>query len=244
METNINNYVSIKEVVDGLMQYPSMRDLQYESAIRWTVDVMGLIGSYDLYKDERDIVAIEDHRGVLPKGIIRVEQCRKLFGTSKDNMQYDPMQYATDIFQTSYNKYSDEYTKKTQMYSYKIQGDYIYTSFDRGVVEIGYKTLYTDDDGVIMIPTNTSLYKAILAYIKQEHFRGLYEIDKISKTVFEEAKTEYCWYVAQAQNSVMNVSADERQSISNAAHRLMWNEDFQQDGFRNLGDREYMRNRR
>jgi len=243
METNINNYVSIKEVVDGLMQYPAMRDLQYESAIRWSVDIMGLIGSYDLYKDERETVIIENHRGVMPKGIIRVEQCRKVFGNG-EGRQYDPMQYSTDVFQTSYDKYPSEYTKKTQMYSYKIQGDYIFTSFDRGLIEVGYKTLYTDDDGVIMLPTNTSLYKAILAYIKQEHFRGLYEIDKISKAVFEEAKQEYCWYVAQAQNSVMNVSLDERQSISNAAHRLMQNDDFQQDGFRNLGDKEYLRNRR
>jgi hypothetical protein len=244
MDTNLNNYVSVKEVVDGLMQYPSMRDLSYESAVRWSVDVMGLVGSYDLYKDDRETIVIENHRGRLPNGIIRIEQCRKIFGSETGNVQYDPMQYATDVFQTSYNKYPSEYTKKTQMYTWKNQGDWIYTSFDRGLIEVGFKTLYTDDDGIIMLPTNTSLYKAILAYIKQEHFRGLYEIDKISKAVFEEAKTEYCWYIAQAQNSVMNVSLDERQAISNAAHRLMWNDDFQQDAFRNLGDKEYLRNRR
>lgn len=243
MENNLNNYVSIKEVVDGLMQYPSMRDLQYESAIRWAIDIMGLVGSYDLYKDERELVEIEDHRGKMPSGVIRVDQCRKVGGL-ESNATYLPMQYATDTFITSYNKYPTAYNDGTQGNTYKIQGDYIYTSFATGFIEVGYKTLYTDDDGVIMLPTNTSLSKAVEAYIKQEHFRGLFEIDKLSKVVFEEAKTEYCWYIAQAQNSVMNVSLDERQSISNAAHRLMWNEDFQQDAFRNLGDKEYLRNRR
>lgn len=244
METNINNYVSIKEVVDGLMQYPSMRDLSYESAVRWAVDVMGLVGSYDLYKDDRQTVVIEDHKGKLPGGIIKIDQCRKIRGGSSGSIQYDPMQYATDVFITSYDKYPVEETKKTQLYSYKTQGDYIFTSFSRGMVEVGFKTLYTDDDGVIMLPTNTSLYKAILAYIKQEHFRGLYEIDKVSRQVFDKAEQEYCWYIAQAQNSIMNVSLDERQAISNAAHRLMWNDDFHQDAFRNLGDKEYLRNRR
>ena len=244
METNINNYVSIKEIVDGLMQYPSMRDLSYESAIKWTVDVMGLVGSYDLYKDEREIVVVENFRGKMPQGIIRVEQCRKIFGHEVGNVQYDPMQYATDAFQIAYDKYNKDYREKVQMYSYKVQGDYIFTSFERGLIEVAFKTLYTDDDGVIMLPTNGSLTKAVEAYIKQEHFRGLYEIDKISKAVFEEAKSEYCWYIAQAQNSIMNVSLDERQSISNAAHKLMWNEDFQQDGFRDLGNKEYLRNRR
>ena len=110
------------------------------------------------------------------------------------------------------------------------------------MIEVVYKTLYTDDDGIIMVPTNTSLSKAIEAYIKQEHFRGLYEIDKISKAVFEEAKTEYCWYVAQAQNSIMNVSLDERQSISNAVHRIMLNDDFHYRGFQNLSDQEQSRN--
>lgn len=243
MEPNTNNYVSIKEVVDGLMQYPSMRDLSYESAVRWAVDVMGLIGSYDLYKPERETVIIENYRGKLPTGIIKIEQCRKIFGNG-ENTVYDPMSYATDVFQSSYDKYPKALTQKTQMYSYNTQGDYIFTSFETGLVEVGFKTLYTDDDGVIMLPVNTSLYKAILAYIKQEHFRGLYEIDKISKSIFNEAQTEYCWYIAQAQNSVMNVSLDERQAISNAAHRLMWNDDFHQDAFRNLGDKEYLRNRR
>jgi len=241
MDTNINNYVSVKEVVDGLMQYPSMRDLSYESAVRWSVDVMGLVGSYDLYKDERQTVIIENHRGKLPNGIVKIEQCRKIAGSTA-SVRYDPMTYATDMFHTSYDKYPSNITENTQMYTWKNQGDWIYTSFERGLVEVGFKTLYTDDDGVIMLPTNTSLYKAILAYIKQEHFRGLYEIDKLSKSVFEEAKVEYMWYIAQAQNSVMNVSLDERQAISNAAHRLMWNNDFHQDAFRNLGDKEYLRN--
>ena len=239
---NLNNYVSIKEVVDGLMQYPSMRDLQYESAVKWTIDLMGRIGSYDLYKDERELVTIENNRGKLPIGIVRIEQCRNVYG-SYPNVAYDPMQTSTDTSITSYNKYPEEAGRKTQMNSYKIQGDYIYTSFPKGMVEVLYKTLYTDDDGTIMVPTNGSLSHAIECYIKQEHFRGLFEIDKISKAVFEDAKTEYCFYVAQAQNSIMNVSLDERQSISNAAHRLMWNNDFQQDAFRNLGDQEYLRNR-
>lgn len=241
METNLNNYVSIKEIIDGLMHYPSMRDLQYDSAIKWSVDVMGLIGSYDLYKDERDVIEINNYRGKTPNGVVRVDQCRKISGTL-DNPRYDSMQYATDTFQTSYNKYPSNYTKNTQSHTYKLQGDYVYTSFNEGLVEMAYKTLYTDDDGVVMIPTNTSLSKAVEAYIKQEHFRGLYEIDKISKAVFEEAKTEYCWYIAQAQNSIMNVSLDERQSISNAAHRLMWNDDFHSGGFQNLGDQEQRRN--
>lgn len=242
MQTNINNYVSVKEIVDGLMQYPSMRDLSYESAIKWTVDVMGLVGSYDLYKDEVDVVEIHGNKGKLPAGIVRIDQCRKIAG-SGENIQYLPMGYATDTFITGYKNYPSSYTRSTQLYTYKQQGDYIYTSFGEGLVEVAYKTLYTDDNGVIMIPVNSSLQKAVEAYIKQEHFRGLYEIEKLSRQVFEEAKTEYCWYIAQAQNSIMNVSLDERQSISNAAHRLMWNDDFHQGGFRNLGDKEYLRNR-
>lgn len=238
MDTNLNNYVSVKEVVDGLMQYPSMRDLSYEAAVRWSVDVMGLVGSYDLYKDGRESVVIENHRGKLPGGIIKIDQCRKISGNDQV-AGYTEMTTTTDTFHTSL---SNRTSGSAQGYTWKQQGDYIYTSFNTGLIEVGFKTLYTDDDGVIMLPTNTSLYKAILAYIKQEHFRGLYEIDKLSKGVFEEAKSEYCWYIAQAQNSVMNVSTDERQSISNAAHRLIWNEDFHNDSFRHLGDKEQLRN--
>lgn len=243
MNTNINNYISIKEIVDSLMRYPSMRDLDYDSAIAWTVWIMGIVGSYDLYKDETDIVTITNNRGLLPKGIVKVEQCRKISGT-EDNPAYYPMLTATDPFHVKYNNYQDLYRQSLQSQTYKIQGDYIYTSFPEGMVEVAYKTLYTDDDGYIMLPTNSSLTKAVEAYIKQEHFRGLYEIGKIEKAILEEAKSEYTWYIAQAQNSVMNVSIDERQSISNAAHKLIWNEDYHQDGFKNLGDKEFLRTKR
>jgi len=243
MNTNINNYISIKEIVDNLMRYPSMRDLDYDSAIAWTVWVMGVVGSYDLYKDDTDIITITNNRGQLPKGIIRIDQCRKIAGTDA-NPQYEPMTTSTDSFHVKYKDYSLQHRQKLQIQTYKIQGDYIYTAFADGMIEIAFKTLYTDDDGIIMLPTNSSLTKAVEAYIKQEHFRGLFEIGKIDRSIFEEAKSEYTWYIAQAQNSVMNVSIDERQSISNAAHKLMWNEDAHEDGFRNLGDKEYLRTQR
>ena len=94
-----------------------------------------------------------------------------------------------------------------------------------------------------MLPVNSSLKKAVEAYIKQEYFRGLWEIKRIEKAVFDKAEQEYCWYVAQAQNSIMNISFDERQSISNAAHRLMWNDNFHQDSYKDLSDKEYLRNK-
>jgi hypothetical protein len=243
MDTNVNNYISIKEIVDNLMRYPSMRDLDYDSAIAWAVWVMGIVGSYDLYKDDTDIVTITNNRGLLPKGIIKVEQCRKINGTP-EQPSYVSMLTATDPFHVKYNNYQRNYREEVQKNMYKIQGDYIYTEFPEGMIEIAFKTLYTDDDGVIMLPTNTSLTKAVEAYIKQEHFRGLFEIGKIERPIFEEAKGEYTWYIAQAQNSVMNVSLDERQSISNAAHRLMWNEDYHDTGFKNVGDKEYLRRTR
>ena len=241
--TNLNNYISIKEVVDGLMVYPSMRDLDYEAAIRWTIDVMGSIGSYDLYKDEVETLEVTNNRAKLPQGIIRIDQIRKISGAAP-NVRYEAMDVASDSFAVAYRKYDKEYKDKLQAHKYKQQGDYIYTSFAEGLVEVAYKTLYTDDDGIIMIPVNTSLEKAVRSYIKQEHFRGLFEIKRIDKAIFEEAKQEYCWYIAQAQNSIMNVSFDERQAISNAAHKLMWNDDFHQDGYRDLSNKEYLRLKR
>jgi hypothetical protein len=232
---------TIKEIVNRLMRYPSMRDLSYESAIAWTADVLGLVGSYDLYKDERDVVIIENYKGKLPDNIIRVDQVRKITSNA-GNATYEPMNTSTDSFHIAYEKYPEKYRGSVGLNKYKIQSDIIFTSFPTGLVEVVYKCLYTDEDGVPMIPAGTSLEKAVEAYIKQEHFRGLYEIDKINKQVMDKAESEYCWYIAQAQNSVMNISFDERQTISNSVHKLIWNDDFHRDGYRNLGDQEQLRN--
>ena len=111
--TNLNNYISIKEIIDNLMRYPATKDLDYESAIAWTLDVMGNIGSYDLYKDEVSTIEIVNNRGKLPSGLVRIDQIRKLTG-SLENPLYLSMTVASDSFAVSYRKYNKNYRSTLQ----------------------------------------------------------------------------------------------------------------------------------
>jgi hypothetical protein len=51
--------------------------------------------------------------------------------------------------------------------TYKIQGNFIYTSFEEGEIEVSYQAIATDEQGFPLIPDNSSFTRALELYIKK-----------------------------------------------------------------------------
>jgi len=125
--------------------------------------------------------------------------------------------------------------------SFKTQGRIIYTSFPEGVVEISYKAIPVDDDGYPLLVDNETYLNALEAYIKQKVFTIKFDTGKISAGVLQNAQQEYAWAAGELQNEMTTPSVSEMESITR-----MWNTMIKpvrqfDNGFRNLGNREYLR---
>lgn len=225
----MNNFISIRVVMDDLLSHPLLADLSFERVLNYTYHFMRIVGIPDMFNEKVGRVSIEDYRGALPCDMYRLIQVKDV----ETGVCY---RSSTDSFFHSDNK------PEMLDLSYKVQGGVIYTSNKEGEVEIAYMAMQMDDEGYPMIPDNSSFIRALESYIKRERFKVLMETGKLNAQVFEYADREYKFDVAQAGTSLLMPTYDEMQSFTNMWNTLIPRVTEHSHGFKDLGTREYLKN--
>lgn len=59
-------YISIRTVLDNLMDNPLLQDLTLERAVNYAIRFIQLIGMPSIFIEKTQEVDIEDYRGILP----------------------------------------------------------------------------------------------------------------------------------------------------------------------------------
>lgn len=153
--------------------------------------------------------------------------------------EYQQMYEATDPFHEFYSK-SYVYGI-APVNSYKFNGNYIYTSFPEGTVDLAYDGIMLDNNGAPMIPNDPSIEKAIESYIKSQYFGILSDLGKDVVRAYERAEKEYCWYIGQSQSHSVLMSLDKREALSNTMNRMVLNDRPHGSFYRNMGYTEKIR---
>lgn len=225
----MNNFISIRVIMDDLLSHPLLADLSFERVLNYTYHFMRIVGIPDMFNEKVGRVSIEDYRGALPCDMYRLIQVKDV----ETGMCY---RASTDSF-----FHSDDKPEMLDL-SYKVQGGVIYTSNKEGEVEIAYMAMQMDDEGYPMIPDNSSFIRALESYIKRERFKVLMETGKLNANVFEYVDREYKFDVAQAGTSLLMPTYDEMQSFTNMWNTLIPRVTDHSHGFKDLGTREYLKN--
>ena len=125
--------------------------------------------------------------------------------------------------------------------SFKTQGRVIYTSFPEGVVELAYKAIPVDEEGYPLIIDDENYLAALEAYIKVKVFTVKFDTGKLAAPVLQNAQTDYAWLSAQLMDTMTVPSVSEMEAISRSLLTLIPNVRSFDSGFRDHGDREYLR---
>lgn len=227
------NYINIREIASRLMRHPLMQDLTLETVIQYTVDFIGVVGLNPVYFDKVEELEINNYRAALPCDCISIVQV-------KDKKSNVCLRSTTDSFHTKEARghlHREESTFKTQ-------NSVIYTTFKEGKIEIAYKAIPVDEEGIPMIPDNSKFLRALEAFIKKEWFSILFDMGKIQPAVLQNIQQEYAWRVGQMNMEFTLPSVSEMESISNMLNQLIPRTNEFRKGFKNLGNREYMRDQR
>lgn len=221
------NYVNIREVLSRAMRHPLLTDLNLETAIQYTLDFIACMGLPKTYVDKYAVIDIEEFRGKLPCDCVAINQVRECkTGACLIGM--------TDSFNGTHRE--DRSVK-----SFKTQGCLIYTSLRTGQIEVSYKAIPTDDEGLPLLPDNAIFLKTLELYIKKEWFTILFDMGKISPAVLQNAQQEYAFKAGQCNNEFMIPSVSEMESITNMFNQLIPRVNEFNKGFRHLGDKEYIK---
>lgn len=222
------NFISVKEILSRIMRHPLLTDLTLEAAIQYTIDFIGIMGLPKLYIDKIEYVEIENFRGSLPCDLISINQIR----LPESNIYLRSM--ASNFNWGIYNE------NLQSDYSYKTQGQIIYTSFKDGYIEISYKAIATDENGFPMLPDNAIFLKALELYIKKEWFTILFDMGKITPAVLQNTQQEYAFKAGQLNNEFIIPSVSEMETITNMLNQIIPNTREFESGFRSLGIREHI----
>lgn len=254
MVTNIQ-YTNIRRVLDDITEHPLLRDVTLEQVIRHTIRFISLHGYPQLYQDKISIVDIKDFRGLLPCDLVSIIQvwdtvanvCLRAMTDTftpglrpKPDMRNQPkdllnnMKPPVDTCVPPIQEYKEEP-------SFKTQGRVIFTSFPEGRVEVSYKAIPVDEDGFPLLIDNETYLNALEAYIKVKVFTVKFDTGKIQAGVLSNAQTEYAWASHLLQSEMTMPSISEMESLTRMMNTLIKPVRQFDNGFKDLGNREYLR---
>ena len=201
-------YCSIKVIMDQLLQHSMLQDLTFETVVRDTVEFTELMGVPTIYVSKSATIKLSNYRGVLPKDWVQTEQI--MYSTEGKNyfLKYD---HGTGLI--SNNMPSD--------YTFKIQGNYIYSSIQNATLTLYYKAMQVDETGLPMIPDNTSFIRGVNAYIKLKHFTILFDLGKIRSDVLTNAQQDYAWAAGACQSEFNRVDPSQMESIMESINSIL-----------------------
>ena len=247
-------YTNIRRVLDNLLDHPLLRDLTLEQVVRHAIRFMSLHGYPRLYQDKIEEVPISSFRGTLPCDLVSINQVKDMktgvcLRSMTDNFPkalteqekhqpcVDPqnnMRHMKDLYIPPAHRYIEEPAFKTQ-------GRIIYTSFPEGMVEISYKAVPIDDDGFPLLVDNENYLGALEAYIKKQVFTIKFDTGDISAGVLHQAKQDYAFLAGELAAEFMIPSVSEAETMTRIYNTLIPRVRQFDNGFRHLGDREYLR---
>ena len=222
----MERYISIKQVMDDVLDHPLLKDVSLERAVNYAVEFIRMVGVPKVFTEKNVGLEIQDFRVKLPCDCLEVIQLL-------DKRTNKSFRGATNSFHLSHINDPD--------LTYKIQNSVIITSIKCGKVILAYRAMETDAEGYPVIIDDANFIKALELYIKKERFTMLFDMNKISPQVYNNTLQAYTMAVAKAQSHLTQPTVDEMQSITNMWNTLIPRTTEHDNGFATLGRREYIR---
>jgi hypothetical protein len=210
--------ISVGEVIYRIQENPLLKAVKTSDIVNHVKTILELIGVPGVKEEKQVNLVIQDFRCQLPLDFLERVTVRLVDSVSKTpivvlgHSSDDCMQFTVN---------SSTVVQSDTLYSHRIVNGFIYTDFKEGEVELIYTAYHTDINGWPMIPSNTSVILAIEFYIKARYFRILSDQNAQFERAWAEAEKQYCWYIAQATNSMLHLDPVEAQALGNALVRMI-----------------------
>lgn len=232
-----NQYIELYEVLSRILRHPLLQDVNIEQAVQYTVDFIHIFGLPDMFLDKEVIIPISRFKGQLPCDLISINQvmdtCSHTCLRSMTDTFY-PDNYERGKHTSGYIGFKDELT-------FKVQNHIIYTSFEEGEIKVNYKAIPVDDNGFPLVLDNAVYLKALELYIKKEVFIIKFDQGEVSDRVLQHTEQQYAWAAGQLQSEFSIPSEAEMASICHMWTELIQTTTHRDNGYKNLGDRQYLR---
>lgn len=207
-----NTFISLKRVVEDVIQNHPFVDYEIDWAkiVNITARTLKVFGIPQYHIDKFHKITIEDHRGDLPDDYLYFD----LFVDCKSKL---PLKYSGDVTMirlhnssccnitsetnspnsTTFKGHLPAFSTFTDQ-TYRLNEDYIFTSFKEGEVVVYYSSIPLDDEGYPLIPDNEAFIRALELQIAKQIAYELWVMEKLPDKVYQEVKRNAAWAKANA----------------------------------------------
>ena len=227
------DYVDINVIADRLKRHPLLQDVTFDAILDYTIEFIKILGIPKVYLEKTEVIEVNDYKGKLPCDFYQIIQARTLGG--------DYFRESTDSFHMSPAKEREGHNYRNTGVTYKIQGNFIFTSMPRCLMEIAYRALPIDEEGMPLIPDNGTYARALEYYIKLKIFEALFDQGKITPQVYANTQQQYAFAVKLASNDLVRPSLDMMESITNSWNKLLPSRRDHNNGYVMEGAKQYLR---
>ena len=216
------NRISIKQIMDDILDHPMMQDLSFERAVNYAVEFIRIVGMPDAFEHKVTTETIEDYSVTIP------EDCYQLISIKTEGNEPMILNASTSVYGVD---------TKNKNYLYTINGNKIHTAINEGKLILSYLSLPMED-GYPTIPDIASYIRALELYIKKKWFTILFDLGKLHASIYNNVKQDYAWAVGQAQTELIRPSLDEMQAFTNMWNSILPKANAHKYGFATLGSGE------
>jgi hypothetical protein len=160
-------------------------------------------------------------------------QQRDLLDSMNLNLQSD----GTQDFLLGNGNYSEN-----RRITFDINNEHITLSVKEGKVCMAYLSVPTDEEGLPLIPDDTSYQLAVKKYLTMKIDYIAWRRGELRPDIFQHSEQEWQWYVGQAGNKAKMPSIDQLEGIKNQVLRLLPNINAHETFFRDQVAPEIRRN--
>ena len=222
-------HVDVSHIIERIYRdYGFDLEIKYDEVVEWIWDVIALIGAPQSFTDKvtdgstgmPQPIVVANYRGNLPVDLHKVHLAR----------DYDT-KMPMILKGSTYLRDSEQIYIKESQYTYTLNDNYIFTSFEEGNVELHYEAFPTNNLGMPLVPDDIKFVMATQSYIAERIGFKLWLQDHLSQRKYEKLEQERLYYIGAAQTRAATPSIDEMEGIKNRFLRLRVNPDLHDTSF-------------
>jgi len=221
MSRNIG-FVSLKEIINRVYKDGGdiVEDVTEDDVITDTIELLGIVGVPKLFENKVETLKVEKYRALLPCDFVDLLAIKSCGGT---------LNASTDDFNIE--------DSHTLVPTYRIDGDIIKFSQEKGYIQLAYKAIKTDEEGYPMIVNDQSFIRALVSYIIYKRVYNHYINGRLpNENIMERVERNYEFNIAQATAKLTLPSVDEFDNIARMMNSFIFRRSARKRGYKNLGD--------
>lgn len=235
-------YISITSILSQILKYPFVEGLSKEDVAGFLAEFLRIVGAPIAFTDKVVELEVKNYRANIPKDLIYIKGIRYNCCNEENKDKYTPMRYASNIYHSGAHcsENINEQANCTSNYTYILNSQYIQTSEKDGFIQVAYQAIFTDSEGMPMIPDDSKIKQALKYFILWQYAEPAYYRKDVPRDIYHDIKQQYFWYIGAAQNSLNMPSPDQMKTLENGLIRLIKSSTQHETTWRNFDNKEIL----